>query len=169
MVMKMKYVFSEEDKKAIENARRNTRDKQQDKRLEVLELRCKGMTQKDIAEATGFHRSHVSNLIKKYFEEGIASIAEKHYLGNRRNLSYEEEEAILAPFREKALKGEMIEISAIETAYREAVGHSIGGSQIYYVLHRHGWRKVMPRSRHPKKASEEVIETSKKLTPKSKI
>ena len=164
----MKYVFSEEDKKAIEKARRNTRDKQQDRRLEVLELRCKGMTQKEIAEETGFHRSHVSNLIKKYFEEGIASIAEKHYSGNRRNLSYEEEEALLAPFREKALKGEMIEISAIETAYREAVGHSIGGSQIYYVLHRHGWRKVMPRSRHPKKASEEVIETSKKLTPKSK-
>ena len=166
--MKMKYVFSEEDKKAIENARRSTRDKQQDKRLEVLELRCKGMTQKEIAEKTGFHRSHVSNLLKKYFEEGITSVAEKHYSGNRRNLSYEEEEAILAPFREKAIKGEMVEISAIETAYRGAVGHSIGGSQIYYVLHRHGWRKVMPRSRHPKKASDEVIETSKKLTPKSK-
>lgn len=166
--MKMKYVFSEEDKKAIENARRSTRDKQQDKRLEVLELRCKGMTQKEIAEKTGFHRSHVSNLLKKYFEEGITSVAEKHYSGNRRNLSYEEEEAILAPFREKAIKGEMVEISAIETAYRGAVGHSIGGSQIYYVLHRHGWRKVMPRSRHPKKASNEVIETSKKLTPKSK-
>ena len=167
MVMKMKYVFSEEDKKAIENARRSPRDKQQDKRLEVLELRCKGMTQKEIAEKTGFHRSHVSNLLKKYFEEGITSVAEKHYSGNRRNLSYEEE-AILAPFREKAIKGEMVEISAIETAYRGAVGHSIGGSQIYYVLHRHGWRKVMPRSRHPKKASNEVIETSKKLTPKSK-
>lgn len=164
----MKYVFSEEDKKAIENARRSTRDKQQDKRLEVLELRCKGMTQKEIAEKTGFHRSHVSNLLKKYFEEGITSVAEKHYSGNRRNLSYEEEEAILAPFREKAIKGEMVEISAIETAYRGAVGHSIGGSQIYYVLHRHGWRKVMPRSRHPKKASNEVIETSKKLTPNSK-
>ena len=164
----MKYIFSEEDKKSIENARKSTRDKQQDKRLEVLELRCKGMTQKEIAEKTGYHRSHVSNLLKKYFEEGLSSIAEKHYSGNRRNLSYEEEEAILAPFREKANRGEVVEVSAIETAYRDAVGHSIGGSQIYYVLHRHGWRKVMPRSRHPKKASEEVIETSKKLTPKSK-
>ena len=168
MVMNMKYIFSEEDKKSIENARKSTRDKQQDKRLEVLELRCKGMTQKEIAEKTGYHRSHVSNLLKKYFEEGLSSIAEKHYSGNRRNLSYEEEEAILAPFREKANRGEVVEVSAIETAYRDAVGHSIGGSQIYYVLHRHGWRKVMPRSRHPKKASEEVIETSKKLTPKSK-
>ena len=166
--MNMKYIFSEEDKKSIENARKSTRDKQQDKRLEVLELRCKGMTQKEIAEKTGYHRSHVSNLLKKYFEEGLSSIAEKHYSGNRRNLSYEEEEAILAPFREKANRGEVVEVSAIETAYRDAVGHSIGGSQIYYVLHRHGWRKVMPRSRHPKKASEEVIETSKKLTPKSK-
>ena len=166
--MNMKYIFSEEDKKSIENARKSTRDKQQDKRLEVLELRCKGMTQKEIAEKTGYHRSHVSNLLKKYFEEGLSSIAEKHYSGNRRNLSYEEEEAILAPFREKANRGEVVEVSAIETAYRDAVGHSIGGGQIYYVLHRHGWRKVMPRSRHPKKASEEVIETSKKLTPKSK-
>ena len=166
--MNMKYIFSEEDKKSIENARKSTRDKQQDKRLEVLELRCKGMTQKEIAEKTGYHRSHVSNLLKKYFEEGLSSIAEKHYSGNRRNLSYEEEEAILAPFREKANRGEVVEVSAIETAYRDAVGHSIGGSQIYYVLHRHGWRKVMPRSRHPKKASEEVIETSKKLTPESK-
>ena len=57
--------------------------------------------------------------------------------------------------------------SEIKAAYQEAVGHSVGASQIYYVLHRHKWRKVMPRSRHPKKASEEVIATSKKLTPES--
>ena len=55
------------------------------------------------------------------------------------------------------------EVSEIKARYEEAVGNSIGGSQIYYVLKRHGWRKVMPRSRHPKKASEEVIATSKKL------
>ena len=164
----MKYAFREEDKKAIKEARKNTRDKQQDRRLEVLELRCEGMTQKEIAEKTGFHRSHVSNLIKKYFEEGLGAISEKHYVGNRKNMSYEEEEKLLAPFKEKANKGELVEVSAIEAVYREAVGHSIGTAQIYYVLHRHGWRKVMPRSRHPKKASEEVIETSKKLTPKSK-
>ena len=56
----------------------------------------------------------------------------------------------------------MVSVRDIETAYQEAVGHSIGTGQIYYVLRRHGWRKIMPRSRHPKKASEEVIETSKK-------
>ena len=78
-------------------------------------------------------------------------------------MSFAEEEQLLAPFREQTEKGELVEVSAIEAAYRETVGHSIGTSQIYYVLHRHGWRKVMPRRKHPKKATEEVIETSKKL------
>ena len=82
-------------------------------------------------------------------------------------MSFEEEAAILAPFKERAEKGELVETSEIKTAYQKAVGHSIGTSQIYYVLHRHGWRKVMPRSRHPQKADEEVIETSKKLKLKS--
>ena len=64
-------------------------------------------------------------------------------------------------------KGEIIEVKEIAAAYQELVGHPISHAQIYYVLHRHEWRKVMPRSKHPKKASEEVIETSKKLTAKS--
>ena len=78
-------------------------------------------------------------------------------------MSFEEEAAILAPFKERAEKGEMVEISEIAKAYQSAVSHPVSKGQIYCVLHRHGWRKVMPRSRHPKKASEEVIEASKKL------
>ena len=97
----------------------------------------------------------------------LASITESHYHGNHRNLSYAEEEALLEPFRQDSNAGKTVSVHDIETAYREAVGHSIGTSQIYYVLHRHGWRKVMPRSKHPKKASDEVIETSKKLTSES--
>ena len=59
--------------------------------------------------------------------------------------------------------GQIVSVSEIKAVYQEAVGHDIGSAQIYHVLHRHGWRKIMPRSRHPQKASEEVIETSKKL------
>ena len=163
----MKYQFSAEDYEIIKDARSKNRDKQLDRRLQVLELRCEGMTQNKIAEKTGFHRSHISNLIKKYFEEGLSSISEKHYFGNRRNMSYNEEEAILAPFKELAEKGELVEISAIKTAYQSKVDHIIGENQIYCVLRRHGWRKVMPRSKHPNKASDEVIETSKKLPKRS--
>nr|WP_218563717.1 winged helix-turn-helix domain-containing protein [Peptoniphilus indolicus] len=62
----------------------------------------------------------------------------------------------------------MVTAKEIEKAYVKLVGHSIGTGQIYRVLKRHGFRKIMPRSKYPKKASKEVIETSKKLTAEQK-
>lgn len=164
----MKYKFSTEQYEEIKAVRKAARDKQTDKRLQVLELRCEGKGLKEIAEQTGFHRSHVSGLIQKYFEEGLEAISEKHYVGNRRNMSFEEETTFLEQYRQRAEEGQLLETREIAKAYEEKVGHSIGGSQIYLVLRRHGWRKLMPRSRHPKKASEEAIEASKKLTVKSR-
>ena len=79
-------------------------------------------------------------------------------------MSVEEEADILQPFYARAEKGEIIEVSEIKKAYQEKVDHKISSSQIYYVLHRHGWRKIMPRSKHPKKATPEAIEASKKLS-----
>ena len=79
-------------------------------------------------------------------------------------MSIEEEAAILAPFQERAEKGELVEVREIAKAYQAAVDYPVSKGQIYFVLHRHGWRKIMPRSRHPKKASEEEIAASKKLT-----
>ena len=79
-------------------------------------------------------------------------------------MSFEEEAAFLEQYKKLAEQGEIVEVSEIKRAYQEKVGHSIGKEQIYRVLARHGWRKVMPRSKHPNKASDEVIEASKKLT-----
>jgi transposase len=159
-----KYTFSDEEKQEIKKAREKNRDKNVEKRLEALALRAEGKRNKEISEKTGFHTQYITVLVSRYKSNGLLSITENHYHGNRRNLSYEEEEAVLEPFRQAAKSGKMVSVRDIEAAYREAVGHSIGTGQIYYVLHRHGWRKIMPRSRHPKKAGEEVIETSKKLT-----
>ena len=159
-----KYTFSDEEKQEIKKAREKNRDKNVEKRLEALALRAEGKRNKEISEKTGFHTQYITVLVSRYKSNGLSSITENHYHGNRRNLSYEEEEAVLEPFRQAAKSGKMVSVRDIEAAYREAVGHSIGTGQIYYVLHRHGWRKIMPRSRHPKKVGEEVIETSKKLT-----
>lgn len=165
--MASNYKFSSEEIAAIKAARREIKDKRADARLKALELRAEGMKSSKVAQATGFHAAYVSQLVAKYRDHGLEAISGNHYGGNHRNMSFEEEAEILAPFKARAEKGELVEISEIKAAYQRAVGHSIGTSQIYYVLHRHGWRKVMPRSRHPKKASEEVIETSKKLKPPS--
>ena len=162
------YVFSKEEITAIEKVRKENKNKRAEARLKALELRAKGATAKEVSEATGFHPASVTRLVAKYRDYGLEAISGNHYGGNRRNMSVEEEAAILAPFRKRAEKGEMIEVKEIEAAYQAAVDHPISVSQIYFVLHRHGWRKVMPRSRHPKKASDEMIEASKKLSPGSK-
>lgn len=162
------YVFSEEEITAIEKARKENKDKRVEARLKALDLRAKGATAKDVSEATGFHPASVTRLVAKYRDHGLEAITGNHYGGNRRNMSVEEETAILAPFRERAEKGEIIEVKEIEAAYQAAVDHPISVSQIYFVLHRHGWRKIMPRSRHPKKADDATIEASKKLSPESK-
>lgn len=168
MKMASRYKFSEEEIKAIEQRRKENKDKRAEARLKALELRAKGANAKEVAEATGFHAAYVTHLVAKYREHGLEAISGNHYGGNHRNMSVAEEACILAPFKERAEKGELVEISEIAKAYQSAVDHPVSRGQIYFVLHRHGWRKVMPRSRHPKKASEEEIAASKKLTPQSK-
>ena len=161
--MAKSYAISQSQLVEIEAARKKNRNKNVERRLYVLVMRAEGKSLEEISEKTGYHISTASKLIARYMRDGISAIAENHYKGNRRNMSFEEEAAILAPFIERAERGEMVDIKEIAAAYQKAVPHKISDTQIYYVLHRHGWRKIMPRSRHPKKASDEAIEASKKL------
>ncbi len=162
------YKFTDEERKTIEEARRKNRNKNVEKRLLALSLRASGMSSKQVAEKVGFHPAYITELISKFRKGGIGALVENHYPGNRRNLTFAEEEELLRPFKEQAEAGQLVSVSEIAEAYVEKVGHSIGSGQIYRVLKRHGWRKVMPRGQHPKKANEEAIEASKKLTRMSK-
>ena len=169
MKMASRYKFSEEEIKTIEQRRKGNKNKRTEARLKALELRAKGANAKEVAEATGFHAAYVTQLVAKYRKYGLEAMSGNHYGGNHRNMSAEEEAAILAPFKARAEAGELVEISEIAKAYQSAVDHPISTGRIYFVLHRLGWRKVMPRSKRPKKASEEEIAASKKFTPQSKI
>jgi len=81
-------------------------------------------------------------------------------------MSFEEEEALLMEFDKAAENGQIVETSDILRAYEEKLGRSFekDHGRIYRVLERHDFRKVMPRSKHPKSASPEAVEASKKLT-----
>jgi len=50
------------------------------------------------------------------------------------------------------------------TLYAQRIGHEVNDSTMYRLLHRHGWRKVMPRPRHPK-SDLETQERFKKTDP----
>ena len=126
-------------------------------------MRGRGKNNKEIAEKLDTSPKVVSRWVSAYKNGGIEALFNNRKGGNHRNLSYEEEAEILARFAEKAENGQIVEVSEIRKAYEEAVGHKTAFTHIYAILKRHNWTKKMPRSRHPKKASDEAIEASKKL------
>lgn len=160
------YEISKEKAAEIKEIRKTIKDKKVDRRLYAVQLRGEGKTNKVIAEKLDTSAKMVSQWVSAYINNGIEALLPKKRVGNHRNLSIEEEKKLLSAFSEQAKSGQIINVNELKAAYIEKVGHSIGGSQIYRVLHRHNWRKIMPRSKHPKKADEEAIEASKKLNHK---
>lgn len=161
--MPKKYKISDEETKKIKEVRKRIKDKKVDKRLHAVQLRGEGMKNQEIAEKLDTTHRMVSSWVSAYAKGGIEALLAKKRIGNHRNMSFEEEKEFLSKYFIQAEKGQIVEVNEIKKEYIEKVGHSISNEQIYRVLHRHNWRKVMPRSKHPKKASEEAIEASKKL------
>jgi len=120
------------------------------------------MTDAKIGEKLGYSRKRVSQLCAEFKRVGELEYARHKYGGNHQSLSDEAEEAILAEFRSKAECGQVVRASVIKKKFDEVRGKDTGRGYIYMLLARHKWRTVMPRGKHPKKASDEEIETAKK-------
>ena len=148
---------------AVKKAERATKDKNVSRRLRVIKLRYEGYTTTEIARMTEMSRVNVSVICKRFKEQGLKEFIRNKYTSHNRALTYEEEEAILRQFEETSNAGQEITVADIKAAFDEARGKDTGRGYIYTVLKRHKWRKVMPRSKHPKAANEEACEASKKL------
>jgi transposase len=116
----------------------------------------------DIATCIGVSKSLVQKTISRYNREGIEAIEIKSCGGRYHEyLSIEEEKKFLAPFWQLASQGELTTTGEIHRAYEEQVGHPVHQTTIYRLLERHNWRKLLPRSLHPK-ADVEAQEAFKK-------
>ena len=135
-------------------------------RLQSVALRGEGKDNDEIGTITGYHPAYVSQLVSIYSNEGIAGLCKDGRKGgNNRNMTEEEEKAFLAGFEESAKRGGVTTVAEIAAAYDAATGKAHESkSSVYYLLHKHGWRMITPRTAHPGKATEEAIEASKKLT-----
>jgi transposase len=101
----------------------------------------------------------------EYFRHGEAVLPDKPKGGRHHaNLTRPQEQKLLAPFLAQAEAGGVLVIAPVQAAYEQAVGRPVHSSVVYRALHRQGWRKIMPRPKHPK-ASEEVREAFKKSCP----
>jgi transposase len=135
------------------------------KRLLVIRhaQECPQSAQK-IGDHIGFAKQTVNQLISAYNKYGLAGIEAKGR-GQRQKayLTIEEEQAFLAPFMEKASRGELCTIKDIQEVYKETFGISVHRTTIQRLLKRHGWRKVVPRPVHAKQDAMAQEEFKKKL------
>lgn len=67
----------------------------------------------------------------------------------RAHLTRAEEAELLAPFLERAHAGQVLVVAEIRAALEARLGKRTAPSTVYYLLHRHGWRKLAPDRIHP--------------------
>jgi transposase len=79
-------------------------------------------------------------------------IINKGQWGGRRQelMSPKEESLFLEQYIPKALEGEILNVSAIQTSLIDYLNRNVGLSTVYDMLHRNGWRKLRPDNKHPK-------------------
>jgi transposase len=121
-------------------------------RVQCLWLRASlGLSADKVAIALGWHVGSVRKLQAGYLREGEAVLKGSGRGGRYyQNLTLEEERQLLQEFLPQAEKGGILEVSRVKAAYEKVLGRQVPKSTIYRMLARHGWRKVVPRPRHPK-------------------
>jgi transposase len=118
----------------------------------VLILAKLGGTAAEIAQLLGWSTATatVHVIHSRWAKEGDA-LFDLRGRGGRchQHLSEEQEQQLLAPFIERTKAGGMLKVAEIQQAFQVQVGKEVAPSTIYRLLDRHGWRKVVPRPRHP--------------------
>jgi transposase len=121
-------------------------------RVQCLWLRASlGLSADLVATAIGWHPGSVRKLQARYLREGEAVLKGTGRGGRYyQNLTLEDERQLLQEFLAQSEKGGILEVSRVKAAYEQVLGRRVPKSTIYRMLARHGWRKVVPRPRHPK-------------------
>jgi transposase len=97
-----------------------------------------------------------------YLNKGESNLVSKQRGGRRNSLmTWEEEEAFLKEMTEQSNKGAIVIISQIKEKAEKILGYKVSKDYPYDLLHRHGWRKISPRTKHPNSNPEEQEEFKK--------
>jgi transposase len=121
----------------------------------------------EIARDMGVSITTVRRVISTYNRLGLAAL-ETPGKGGRRHeyMSVEQEHRFLQPFFAQAERGAIATAEQIQQAFEAEVKHEVHITSIYRLLARHGWRKLVPRPRHPKANAGEQDAFQKKTSSK---
>ena len=100
-VMKMKrFQITEAEYEAIKAKEAKTKDKNISRRLRVLMLRYEGKKLDEITKMTNLHRTSITQMCRRYREQGLEEYARNKYQSHHWLLSWEQEEEILNQFND---------------------------------------------------------------------
>lgn len=119
-------------------------------RVMCIRLLALGWEAQDVAEAVGLTRSSVYRRKAEYLDQGEKTLSTDGWGGRRGGVLTPEEEAqFVAHFEDAAREGQLVTAAAMLSELERRCGESPDPSTLYRILARHGWRKVIPRPRHP--------------------
>lgn len=156
--------ISENEMEKIKEAARKNKNKRVEKKLQVLIMRYERKSNEEISARTGYNVRYITTLMGQYQKQGLEEFIRIKQTSHNRNLSEDQEKAVLKRYEQEAEAGHELTATEIRKGLEEVLKRETTPDYVYRVLHRHGWRKVMPRPKHPKAASEEEQDSSKKLS-----
>ena len=90
-----RFQITEAEYEAIKAKEAETKDKHVSRRLRVLMLRYEGKTVDEVSKITNLHRVSISQICRRYREQGLDEFARNKYQSHCWLLSWEKEEEIL--------------------------------------------------------------------------
>jgi len=124
--------------------------RRQRERVVCVRLLAMGRRGRDVALITGRSLNTVERHKRLFLAQGEDYLL-INLLGGRRNevLSIDEEAELMAGLVAEAEEGQIVTAAKVKTALEAKAGRPVGGKTVYRVMHRNGWRKVVPRPTHP--------------------
>lgn len=139
-----------------------SKNREQCQRWQAVFLTSKGLETEMVAEYIGTTKGTVHQWVYQYNHYGPEGYTLRGRGGRRFGyLSLEEEAKLLDSIRSRAEKGLIVNAFAIKEQIEERLAKKVSKDYLYDLLHRHHWRKVMPRPQHPKADKEKQEEFKK--------
>ena len=100
----------------------------------------------------------IYKIVQRYNKEGPDCCENKTWGGRRESrsfLSLDDEKKLLDELTERAARGRIWTAHDIKNFVEKKVGHNVSNDYIWNLFARHGWKKKVPRPKHPKSSVQE--------------
>jgi transposase len=148
---------------ALQDRMNITQDKNEYIKMRAVYLhKVEKISASNVAKAVGSTTGMVYHWAHRYKKLGIEGLIKKPTGGRTwAYMTLEEEKKLLDSITEDAMNGLIVISKIVRKKAGQILGKPVSADYAEDLLNRHGWRKIAPRTRHPK-STPEIQEAFKK-------